>query len=175
MKRDTKRTGNVAAEAGVNIQTLRYYERRGILKEPPRMASGYRGWPPDTVRLNRFIKRAQDVGFTLDEIDDLLRLRVGGDRKRAEVRVLAEAKVRDIDGKVRRLQAMKGALERLVETCARNGFRARVPDPRAQRGTPPGALAATSLSKKQRPCDVLLTVKAPIASLLFRPSPRLRA
>ena len=127
MKRDTKRTGNVAAEAGVNIQTLRYYERRGILKEPPRMASGYRRWPPDTVRLIRFIKRSQDVGFTLDEIDDLLRLRVGGGRKRAEVRVLAEAKVRDIDGKVRRLQAMKGALERLVETCVRNGSERECP------------------------------------------------
>lgn len=118
MKDGSKRIGKVAAEAGVNIQTLRYYERRGILKEPPRTRSGYREYPPDTVRLIRFIKRAQDVGFTLDEIEDLLGLRVGGGRKRAEVRALAEAKVRDVDEKLRRLQAMKGALERLVETCA---------------------------------------------------------
>jgi len=71
----TLRTGEVAAQAGVNVQTLRYYERRGLLKEPARRASGYREYPPDSIGLIRFIKRAQELGFTLTEIEDPLRLR----------------------------------------------------------------------------------------------------
>lgn len=69
MDRETLRTGEVAARAGVNVQTLRYYERRGLLKEPERRTSGYREYPADAVQLIRFIKRAQELGFTLSEID----------------------------------------------------------------------------------------------------------
>ena len=64
-----------AEQAGVNIQTLRYYERRGLLPKAPRRASGYREFPDDAVRIVRFIKRAQDLGFSLDEVEELLRLR----------------------------------------------------------------------------------------------------
>lgn len=64
-----------AQQAGVNVQTIRYYERRGLLPSPRRRTSGYRELPPDTVRRVRFIKRAQDLGFSLDEIAELLRLR----------------------------------------------------------------------------------------------------
>jgi DNA-binding transcriptional MerR regulator len=79
------RIGEVAAEAGVNIQTLRYYERRRLLPEPARSNSGYRTYDPGTVRLVRFIKRAQELGFTLREIEDLIELRQTP-RRGAEVR-----------------------------------------------------------------------------------------
>lgn len=112
------RIGEVAGKAGVNIQTLRYYERRGLLEAPERTASGYRAYPSETVRLVRFIKRAQDLGFTLKEIEELIALRDAKGRKRSEVRALAEAKMRDIDQKLAQLQAMRSALYTLVESCA---------------------------------------------------------
>ena len=114
------RIGEVAATVGCNIQTVRYYERRGLLPAPKRTPSGYRNYPSDAVRLIRFIKRAQDLGFTLEEIEALLRLRNGQGRRRGEVRVVAEAKMRDIETKLARLQAMHRALNDLVESCARD-------------------------------------------------------
>lgn len=118
MPRETLKTGQVAAKAGVNIQTLRYYERRGLLEEPERRASGYREYPPDAVQLIRFIKRAQELGFTLTEIEDLLRLRTDQKAACSEVRSAAEAKIEDIDQKVRHLRAMKRALGVLVASCS---------------------------------------------------------
>jgi Hg(II)-responsive transcriptional regulator len=116
--RPRMRIGAVAARAGVNPQTLRYYERRGILGEPKRSPSGYREYPTDTVRLIRFIKRAQELGFTLDEIEELIELRQTTPKRRAKVRELAAAKICDIDERLARLQAMRGALSTLVEGCA---------------------------------------------------------
>lgn len=69
------RIGDVARQGGVNLQTIRYYEREGLLPEPPRLASGYRVFPESAVRRVRFIKRAQELGFSLAEIRDLLSLR----------------------------------------------------------------------------------------------------
>lgn len=115
------RIGDVAARAGVNPQTLRYYERRGILGEPKRSTSGYREYPIDTVRLIRFIRRAQELGFTLDEIAELIALRQTTPRRRAKVRELAAAKMRDIDEKLVRLQSMRSALYTLVEDCECKG------------------------------------------------------
>lgn len=117
MRGDRLRIGAVAQGAGVNVQTLRYYERRGLLGPPDRTASGYRAYPSEAVRLVRFIKRAQDLGFTLTEIGDLIALRNAG-RRRDNVRALAEAKMREIDRKLVQLQAMRGALSSLVESCA---------------------------------------------------------
>jgi Hg(II)-responsive transcriptional regulator len=112
------RTGQLAAEAGVNIETLRYYERRGILARPKRApSSGYREYPPDAVRLIRFIKRAQDLGFTLAEIQELVRLRHNKRASCAEVRAAAEAKVADIEAKIASLRSMKRALGVLVAAC----------------------------------------------------------
>lgn len=112
--------GAVAARAGVNVQTLRYYERRGLFATPPRSASGYRQYRPETVDLIRAVKRAQGLGFRLAEIEDLLRLQETG-RKPAEVRAAADAKLREIDDKIRALAKMRRALQRLVETCACGG------------------------------------------------------
>lgn len=110
--------GRLAKLADVGVETIRFYEREGLIEEPPRRASGYRQYPTDTVARLRFIRRAKELGFTLKDIKDLLSLRDGGGRRRGEVRALAEAKVQDIDQKVARLQAMRSALYDLVESCA---------------------------------------------------------
>ena len=117
MNQETMRIGEVASLAGVNIQTLRYYERRGLLAEPKRNAGGQRAYPEETVRLIRFIKRAQDLGFTLSEVEELLRLRNGRGRSRANVQYLAAGKVRTIDEKVRHLRRIRNALQVLLTSC----------------------------------------------------------
>ena len=113
------RIGQAAADAGVNVQTFRYYERRGLLRTPQRRPSGYREYSPEAVRLVKFIKRSQELGFSLDEIGELLNLRAqGGTAKRAQVRALAVAKVKDMESKIQSLRGMKQSLMRLVESCA---------------------------------------------------------
>jgi Hg(II)-responsive transcriptional regulator len=113
------RIGQVARSAGVNIETLRYYERRGLLPEPQREASGYRLYPEDSVQVVRFIKRAQQLGFTLDDIEGLLRLAGGGPSSCREVRALAAAKIADMEERIEMLQAMRRSLLALVDTCHR--------------------------------------------------------
>jgi DNA-binding transcriptional MerR regulator len=113
------RIGQAAATAGVNAQTFRYYERRGLLHPAGRRDSGYREYSEEAVRLVKFIKRAQELGFSLNEIRELLSLRArGGATNRAHVRALATAKIRDIDGKIHSLRAMKRSLVRLVARCS---------------------------------------------------------
>jgi len=110
-----------ARQAGVNTQTLRYYERRGLLPRPPRRGSGYRDYPADAVRTIRFIKRAQDLGFSLDEVEQLLRFRGVRAADRHRVRALAERKIAAIDQKIDRLRSMRGALKALVDSCHQGG------------------------------------------------------
>ncbi len=110
--------GEVAGRGGVNLQTIRYYEREKLLPEPPRLASGYRIYPDQTVQRVRFIKRAQEIGFTLAEIRGLLAIRVDADRDSAEVRDLAQAKITDIEEKIKTLQRMKTALGRITQRCS---------------------------------------------------------
>ncbi|NIR46642.1 MAG: MerR family DNA-binding protein [Gemmatimonadetes bacterium] len=111
--------GELADRARVNVQTIRYYERRGLLAEPERTPSGYRLYAPETIRVVRFIKSAQGLGFSLEEIDHLLELRDSRASSCDEVKELARAKIAAVDEKVRRLAALKGALETLVESCER--------------------------------------------------------
>src|SRR5689334_21742417 len=113
--------GELAERSAVNPQTIRYYEREGLLPEPPRLESGYRMFPESAVRRVRFIKRAQELGFTLAEIADLVSLRVDGQRSSAGVKSLAEAKIRDIEEKIRALEAMKRALTHLSGKCSGRG------------------------------------------------------
>jgi Hg(II)-responsive transcriptional regulator len=112
------RIGAAAEQAGVNVQTLRYYERRGLLPRTPRRTSGYREFPDEAVRVVRFVKRAQDLGFTLDEVEELLRLRNDRRRDRVRVRILAAKRVKDIERKIAELRAMKQALSHLLHCCA---------------------------------------------------------
>jgi Hg(II)-responsive transcriptional regulator len=114
-------TGQVAKHAHVNIETIRYYERRGLIPEPPRRESGYRKYPPDTVDRIRFIKHAQELGFSLKEIQELLSLRLDHSTPAIEVRKKTEAKVRDIEEKIETLQKMKHALQHLISQCDGHG------------------------------------------------------
>lgn len=117
--RENLRIGQLAAEAGVNVETIRYYERRGLLGEPARRPSGYRQYEPEAVRRVRFVKRAQQLGFTLTEIEELLRLREDQTSRCEEVRAAALAKLGDIEEKIRSLRAIKRALGVLVSSCVR--------------------------------------------------------
>jgi Hg(II)-responsive transcriptional regulator len=111
------RIGTAAEQAGVNVQTLRYYERRGLLPRPPRRVSGYREFPDTAVRIVRFIKRAQDLGFSLDEIEELIKLRSDTRRDRTRVRAVADKRVRQVERKIAELEAMKKALMHLLHCC----------------------------------------------------------
>lgn len=111
------RTSEVAARAAVNPQTLRYYERRGLLAAPVRSSGGYRAYPPEAVRRVRFIKRAQELGFTLTEVETLLDLAGGGPDPCDKVRALATEKIRDLQQRIADLQALEAGLTKLVTTC----------------------------------------------------------
>jgi len=115
----TLTTGGLARAAGVHVETLRYYERRGLLPEPPRRASGYREYPETAVGLVRFIRRAQALGFTLAEIEELLALRDLSEC--GSVRRLAEAKLADIEHKLRDLRRLRGVLRDLTTRCRDEG------------------------------------------------------
>ena len=110
--------GNLAREAGINLETVRYYEREGILPKAPRSPSGYRLFPADAVRRLRFIKRTQELGFSLKEIRELLALRVSPRTTSSEIRKRAEAKIVDIQGKITSLESMSKTLRKLAESCA---------------------------------------------------------
>ena len=94
------KSGQLAKEVGINVETLRYYERRALIQEPPRRESGYRIYPHSSIERIRFIKSAQELGFTLEEIKELLALRVDESATRAEVRQHAQDKVVQIDAKI---------------------------------------------------------------------------
>ena len=109
----------MAEEAGVNLQTLRYYERRGLLPEPPRRESGHRMYGPDAVQLVRFIKRSQQLGFSLEEIESLLDLAAGGPESCTAAQQLARHRVAELEQRIADLSAMRDSLDRLVATCTR--------------------------------------------------------
>jgi MerR family mercuric resistance operon transcriptional regulator len=111
------RTSELAAKVGVNAETLRYYERRGLLTQPPRTPGGYRDYPAGTVELLRFIKRAQELGFTLDEVEELVHLNNGGPDSCDAARALAEHRRADLERRIRDLQRMHDSLADLVATC----------------------------------------------------------
>jgi MerR family transcriptional regulator, copper efflux regulator len=113
--------GELAKRAGVNRETVRYYERRRLLPRPSRSISGYRVFAADAVRRLSFIRHAQELGFSLNEIRDLLALRVKSVDTCDRVRERAEAKVADIEKKIKSLQHMKEALSELVGACSRRG------------------------------------------------------
>jgi MerR family transcriptional regulator, copper efflux regulator len=123
----TMTIGQVAAHAGVNVETVRYYERRKLLPLPPRTPVGYRQYPPEVVVRIRFIKRAQELGFSLKEIGELLALRVRHGAACRDVEQKARTKVGLVEGKIRQLEEMKRALERLAEACRTRSATAECP------------------------------------------------
>ncbi len=109
--------GRLAEAAGVHVETVRYYQRRGLLCEPQRPAGGVRRYGDDDVARLRFIRRAKAMGFNLDEIADLLGLAGGHSCER--IRQLTEGKLADVRGRIQHLQHLEAELERQVALCAR--------------------------------------------------------
>lgn len=113
--------GDVARQARVNVQTVHYYERRGLIPEPARNESNYRVYGTDTPRRIRFVQRAQELGFSLKEIGELLSLRARPQAGCADVLATAKTKIQDIDEKIRSLRSMRQALSKLTAECAGRG------------------------------------------------------
>lgn len=113
--------GQVARTAGVGRETIRYYEREGLLEEPPRRASGYRQYPEHVVKRLHFIKRAQQLGFSLKEITELLTLRVGEHTSCEDVKYRTEAKLVEVERKLIELQRMRQALLHVAALCTGQG------------------------------------------------------
>lgn len=113
--------GRLARRAGVSVDSVRFYERSGLLPEPARTESNYRIYPEAVVARIRFVKRAQRLGFSLGEIRDLLDLGDNPSASKAEVKAATEAKIADIRGRISDLQRMLSALERLNHQCDGHG------------------------------------------------------
>jgi MerR family mercuric resistance operon transcriptional regulator len=124
---ETLTISRLAHLGGVNLETVRYYERRGLLPKPPRTQAGYRQFSPDIARRLRFIKRAQALGFSLDEVQELLALRIEPRKNRANIRARIQAKIADIDRKIAALTAMKATLLDLALRCEQCGPSADCP------------------------------------------------
>lgn len=121
MSSETLTTGEVAECAGVNVQTVRYYERRGLIPEPPRSSGGFRQYRPEHAARIRFIKRAQELGFTLEEAHELLDLRATPDADRADVRAVAQEKRDEVQQKIDDLRRIQATLDDLIEACEGHG------------------------------------------------------
>ena len=109
--------GAVAKRAGVGVETVRFYEREGLIKQPPTPKQGFREYPLDAVDRIRFIRHAKELGFTLDEISDLLSLRSHPRINCETVRHRAEQKIDDVDGKIEALRRIKVQLRKLANAC----------------------------------------------------------
>ena len=112
--------GKVAKKAGVGIETIRFYEREGLIAPPPRKESGYRQFPPETVKRLRFIRKAKELGFTLKEIKELLELRTASGRPCEDVQIRVQEKIDDIRQRIAALNRMKASLEKLNIACVNN-------------------------------------------------------
>jgi MerR family mercuric resistance operon transcriptional regulator len=113
--------GQVARRAGVGVETVRFYERQGLLDEPIRRESGYRQYGEDVVSRLRFIRRAKELGFTLKEVAELLALRLDPDSTCADVKQRAQAKLADIEAKIRDLERIRRALLEVTASCRGQG------------------------------------------------------
>lgn len=111
--------GQLAQAADTGVETIRYYERRGLMPEPPRAPSGYRRYPEHAAGRLRFIRRAKRLGFTLEEIAALLSLQAGGER--AEVKAVAEAKLAEIETRLADLERMRDTLHNVTRRCSGQG------------------------------------------------------
>ena len=113
--------GALAKRAGVGVETIRFYERRGLLRQPPRREVGYRSYPEDAVAQIRFIRQAQALGFTLEDAGALLNLKVSPGTRCTAVRSRAVAKLADVEAKIAQLERIREALEKLVAACPGKG------------------------------------------------------
>jgi Hg(II)-responsive transcriptional regulator len=119
--------GQVARNADVGVETVRFYQREGLLQQPDRRASGYRQYDQGVVARLKFIRRAKELGFTLKEIRDLLSLRLDPSASRADVKLRAEAKIADVDKRIRSLRRMRKSLAKLTAMCSGHGTTTECP------------------------------------------------
>jgi DNA-binding transcriptional MerR regulator len=140
--------GRLAKEAGVGAQALRFYERKGLLPKPPRSDGGYRLYPESAAGRVGFILRAQDLGFSLREVKELLELHASDRRSCREASRFAAAKIGDIDRKLVELSAIRKALGRLREACASGVASGECPilDHMAE----PGGIRRSRMQRKRR-------------------------
>ena len=114
---ETLTIGKLAERGGVNLETIRYYEREGLMLPPPRKSSGHRAYAPGALRRLRFIKRAKDLGFALGEIRELLALRRDPDQPCTGVIRQVEVKIGEVEQKIAHLRSIRRALIRLKTSC----------------------------------------------------------
>lgn len=112
--------GQLAKRVNVNLETIRYYERRGLLPEPPRNKSGHRIYSQEAIKRTGFIKRCQAHGFSLKEVFELLSLSVGPDSTCGDVKARVESKISDIEKRIADLEKIKEALLRMSSKCVLN-------------------------------------------------------
>jgi len=116
------RISELARKAGVGVETVRYYETRGLIRQPPRPAGGgFRAYPREAVHRIRFVRRAQQLGFALKEIGELLELEVDPLSRCADIRVRAKHKLDDVNARIADLRQISGALNKLIESCPGQG------------------------------------------------------
>lgn len=113
--------GELAEAAGVGVETIRFYERKKLIAQPKRPRSGFRKYDEDAARRIRFIRQAQELGFTLAEIQQLLELRLDPRRSCADVKSEAQTKIADIDQKISSLEVMRSALVHITRSCSGEG------------------------------------------------------
>jgi Hg(II)-responsive transcriptional regulator len=113
--------GKAAARVGVNVETIRFYERRGLIAQPKKPRSGFREYGADVVARIRFIRQAQEIGFSLREIRELLSLRADPKADCSHVQLRAIIKRDEVDRKIDQLQQIRAALDELVSTCPGGG------------------------------------------------------
>jgi len=120
----TRTISRLAKELGINIETIRFYERKGLIQQPLKPTTGYRHYPNETVNRIHFIKRAQELGFTLDEIVHLLSLE---DSPCNEIQALANNKLEKVQAKILDLRRLENALEALLSQCHENDDKSHCP------------------------------------------------
>ena len=114
--------GKAATKAGVGVETIRFYERKGLIEQPPKpLDTGFRVYPEETVQRVRFIRQAQEIGFSLREITELLSLRADPSADCSDVREQATMKLEEVNRKINQLEEIRGALEDLIASCPGRG------------------------------------------------------
>ncbi|MEE8061951.1 MAG: heavy metal-responsive transcriptional regulator [Gemmatimonadales bacterium] len=117
----TNTIGRVADRAGISVETVRYYERQGLIQQPDTPPSGFREYPEDTVQRILFIRRGKELGFTLQEISELLNLRVNPKENCDAVRLVTQKKIEDVDRRIKSLEQIRTQLQRLANACDGTG------------------------------------------------------
>lgn len=119
--------GQVAKQTGITVETVRFYEKQGLIDAPRRSQSGYRQYPQDTIKRVRFIQNAKEVGFTLKDIAELLALRQEPGTSCADIQQRATLKIDEVDQKIRDLNRIRNALARMITKCSETGGLSQCP------------------------------------------------